>query len=175
MGHGCNLNSNASNIVVCIYQPLCTGKRWHKINFWEEFNSFEFSFPSPTEKPSLPYYLPIAGGRIIEFIPFPKLLALCEMLSASSRIWTHLMMSISFSKTGCITKAEEPSLHYYSPIARGKIIGFVHLGKVWVLCEMQSALSRIWTQVAVSISYDNNHHTMGTFRNSFFKFLLVLT
>ena len=27
---------------------------------------------------------------------------------------------------------------------------------------MQSALSRIWTSVAVSISYDDNHYTMGT-------------
>ena len=27
---------------------------------------------------------------------------------------------------------------------------------------MQSVLSRIWTRVAVSISYDDNHYTMGT-------------
>ena len=27
---------------------------------------------------------------------------------------------------------------------------------------MQSVSSRIWTRVAVSISYDNNHYTMGT-------------
>ena len=27
---------------------------------------------------------------------------------------------------------------------------------------MQSILSRIWTRVAVSISYDNNHYTTGT-------------
>ena len=25
----------------------------------------------------LPYYLPIAGGRIVRFIPFPKVLVLC--------------------------------------------------------------------------------------------------
>ena len=40
----------------------------------------EFSF-SKAEEPSLPYYLPIAGGRIIEFIPFPRVLVLCEMKS----------------------------------------------------------------------------------------------
>ena len=28
---------------------------------------------------------------------------------------------------------------------------------------MQSFLSRIWTRVAVSISYDNNHYTTGAF------------
>ena len=27
---------------------------------------------------------------------------------------------------------------------------------------MQSASSRIWTRVAVSISYDDNHYTTGT-------------
>ena len=28
---------------------------------------------------------------------------------------------------------------------------------------MQSVLSRIWTRVAVSISYDDNHYTTGSF------------
>ena len=28
---------------------------------------------------------------------------------------------------------------------------------------MQSVSSRIWTRVAVSISYDNNYYTMGTY------------
>ena len=31
-----------------------------------------------------------------------------------------------------------------------------------MLCEMQSVSSRIWTCVAVSISYDDNHYTTGT-------------
>ena len=31
-----------------------------------------------------------------------------------------------------------------------------------MLCEMLSVSSRIWTRVAVSISYDDNHYTMGT-------------
>ena len=47
------------------------------------------------EEPSLPYYLPIAGGRIIGFIPFPRVLVLCEMQSVSSRIWTRDSVSIS--------------------------------------------------------------------------------
>ena len=33
---------------------------------------------------------------------------------------------------------------------------------VLVLYEMQSVLSRIWTRVAVSISFDDNHYTTGT-------------
>ena len=49
------------------------------------------------------------------------------------------------------------------PIAGGRIIGFIPFPRVSVLCEMQSASSRIWTRVAVSISYDDNHYTTGTF------------
>ena len=59
-------------------------------------------------------------------------------------------------------KAKEPSLSYYLPIAGGRIIGFIPFPRVLVLCEMQSFSSRIRTRVAVSISYDDNHYTMGT-------------
>ena len=42
-----------------------------------------------------------------------------------------------------------------------------------MLCEMQSVSSRIWTRVAVSISYDDNHDTTGTWyvakRDGFLK------
>ena len=38
---------------------------------------------------------------------------------------------------------------------------------VLVLCEMQSVTSRIWTRVAVSISYDDNHCTTGKWLNSY--------
>ena len=44
----------------------------------------------------------------------------------------------------------------------GRIIGFIPFPRVLVLGEMQSVSSRIWTRVAVSISYDNNHYTAGT-------------
>ena len=45
------------------------------------------------------------------------------------------------------------------PIAGGRIIGFIPFPGVFVQCEMQSVLSRIWTRVAVSSSYDDNHYT----------------
>ena len=60
------------------------------------------------------------------------------------------------------SKAEEPSLPYYLSIAGGKIIGFIPFPRLLVLCEMQSASSRIWTRVAMSISNDDNHYTTGT-------------
>ena len=74
---------------------------------------------------------------------------------------TGLNSELSFSKTSCLTKAEEPNLSYF-PIAGGRIIGFIPFPRVLVLCEMQSVLSRIWTRVAVFISYDDNHYTTGT-------------
>ena len=45
-------------------------------------SEFSFSLSScltKAEELSLPYYLPIAGGRIIGFIPFPRVLVLCEI------------------------------------------------------------------------------------------------
>ena len=78
------------------------------------------------------------------------------------RSLTGLKSEFSFSKTSCLTKAEEPSLPYYLPVAGGRIIGFIPSPRVLVLCEMQSVSSRIWTRIAVSISYDVNHYTTGT-------------
>ena len=51
-----------------------------------------------------------------------------------------LKSEFSFSKTSCLTKAEEPNL---PNIARGRIIVFIPFPKVLVLCEMQSVSSRI--------------------------------
>ena len=61
--------------------------------------------------------------------------------------------------------AEEPSLSYYLPIAGGRIIGFIPFPRVLVLCEMQSVSSRIWTRIAVFISYGDNDYTTGTSKN----------
>ena len=58
--------------------------------------------------------------------------------------------------------AEEPSLSYYLPIAGGRIIGFIPFPRVLVLCEMQSVSFRIWTRIAVFISYGDNDYTTGT-------------
>ena len=56
-----------------------------------------------TEEPSLPYYLRIAGGKIIGFIPFPRVLVLREMQLVSSRIWTCVAVSISNDDNRYIT------------------------------------------------------------------------
>ena len=63
--------------------------------------------------------------------------------SIFKRSLTGFNSEFSFSKTSCLTKAEEPSLSYYLPIAGGKIIGFIPFARILVLCEMQSVSSRI--------------------------------
>ena len=89
-------------IYVCIYQPLCTDRMWQKVTLKRNFiglNS-EFSFETgcltTAKEPYLTYFLPIAGERIIGFIPLPRVLALCEMQPASSRIWTRLKFFFFF-------------------------------------------------------------------------------
>ena len=82
--------------------------------------------------------------------------------SIFKRSLTGLNSEFSFSYTCCLTKAEEPSLSYYLPIAGGRIIGFIPFPRGLVLCEMQSVSSRIWTRVAVFISYVDNNYTTGT-------------
>ena len=74
---------------------------WHKINqpnsnsrvvvfkFLETWNSHKDSAIPRLKKPCLLSYLPNAGGRIAGFIPFPGILALWEMSTASFRFWTH--------------------------------------------------------------------------------------
>ena len=99
--------------LILIYHPLRSDRIWHKVNFFK-------------------------------------------------RSLTGLNSEFSFSLTSCLTKAEEPSLSYYLPIAGGRIIGFIPFPRVLGLCEMQSVSSRIWTRVAVSIPYNDNHYTMGT-------------
>ena len=80
--------------------------------------------------------------------------------SIFKRSLTGLNSEFCFSKTSCLTKAEELSLPCYLPIAGGTRIGFIPFPRVLVLCEMQSVSCRIWTRVAVSISCDDNHYTM---------------
>ena len=75
---------------------------------------------------------------------------------------TGLNSEFSFSETTCLTKAEETSLSYYLPIARGRIIGSIPFPWVLVLCKTQPVSSRIWTRVSVSISCNDKNYTTGT-------------
>ena len=72
---------------------------------------------------------------------------------------TGFNSEFSFSYTSCHTKGKEPCLPYYLPIARGRIVGFIPFLKILSLCEMKTALFRIWTWFTLSISYYSNHDT----------------
>ena len=91
------------------------------------------------------------------------------------RSLTGLNSQFSFSFTSCLTKAEEPSLPNYLPIAGGRRIGFIPFPKVLVQCKMQSDTSRIWTRLAVSICYADNHYTRGTSENKGYSSVRVQT
>ena len=101
-------------------------------------------------------------GYIWSYLPNPSARAGYDTRSVFKQSLTGLNSEFSFSSTNCPTKAEEPSLPYYLPIAGGRIIGFIPFPRVLVLCEMQSIRSRIWTRVTVSISCDDKHYTMDT-------------
>ena len=78
-------------------------------------SEFSFSWTScftKAEEPSLPYHLPIAGGRIIGFIPFPRVLVLCEMQSVSSiKLYIYIRsVLISFNQI-----VKHISVHIYQP------------------------------------------------------------
>ena len=98
------------------------------------------------------------------YLPTPSAWVRYDTRSIFKWSLTVLNSEFSYSWTSCLTKAEEPSLLYYLPIAGGRIIRFIPFPRVSVLCEMQSVLSSIWTRVAVSISYEDNHYTTGTSR-----------
>ena len=99
---------------------------------------------------------------LLTLFPNPSARVGYDTRSIFKQSLTGLNSELSFSLTSCLTKVEEPSLSFYLPIAGGRIIGFIPFPRVLVLCEMQSALFRIWTRVAMSISYDDNHYTTAT-------------
>ena len=73
---------------------------------------------------------------------------------------TSLNSDFSFSYTSYHTKLKQISLSSYLPIGRRRIIESIHFPRVLVLCEMQTALSRVRTRVALSIYYDTTHYTI---------------
>ena len=92
--------------------------------------------------PILKYILILSLDRLSIFTnPFAR--AGYDTRSIFKQSLTGLNSEFSFSKTSCLTKAEEPSLPYYLPIAGRSIIGFIPFRRVLVLCEMQSVSSRI--------------------------------
>ena len=102
--------------------PLRVRKMGHKV-------TFKRSCQSKVKKPSLTYYSSIAEGRIIEFMPFPRVLALCEMQTASARVWTRVAVSISNDDNHCSMHNPLPDMQllieFYSEILTLQCLIFV--------------------------------------------------
>ena len=71
----------------------------------------------------------------LSYLPNPSARTGYDTGSVFKQSLTGLNSEFSFSLTSCLTKAEEPSLSYYLPIAGGRIIGFIPFSRVLVLCE----------------------------------------
>ena len=84
--------------------------KWSLTGLNSEFSFFQTSRLTKAEEPSLPYYLPIAVGRIFGFIPFPRVLVLCEMKSA--RPGFELMSLYPHPAMIAITPRAPPTLTY---------------------------------------------------------------
>ena len=105
------------------------------------------------------------------YLPTPPLgqdMTQGQFLSEVQQVW---IQSFPSPRLVFVTKAEEPSLSNYLPIAGGRIIGFIPFPRVLVQCEMQSVSSRFWTRVAVYNSYDDNHYSMCNVFDNFFILL----
>ena len=87
---------------VFMYLPTPPHDRmWHEVNFAEfyrlKFRIFLLQYWLPkAEEPSLPYNLLIAERRIVGFIPFSRVLVLCEMQMSLSRILIRVTVFIFY-------------------------------------------------------------------------------
>ena len=89
-------------VYVYIYLPFRMSSIQHKVNFSAEYNRFEFrifllpdQLPKQGQRALSILLFTIVVKRTIEFIPSPRVLALCEMKTVSPKIWTYVAMSIS--------------------------------------------------------------------------------
>ena len=102
-------DKNSHFIFVCITQTLhyeqdaTQGQffKWSTTGLTSVF-LFQTGCHTKVKEPGLLYYLPIAEseeGEIVGFMPFPRLLVLCEMETVSFRIWTLVTAPISMTIT----------------------------------------------------------------------------
>ena len=83
--------------------------KWSSTGLNSKFSFFKISCHTNIKKPSLPNYLPIAGGRILGSMPFPRVLVLRGMQIVLSKIWPQVAVSISYD-IHCTTSASKQNL-----------------------------------------------------------------
>ena len=77
--------------------------------------------------------------------------------SIFKRSLTGLNSEFSFSLTSCLTKAALLFIHSW------RENNWIHTFPKGISAMWNAVSSRIWTRIAVSISYDDNHYTTGTY------------
>ena len=157
---GPNFRSKNGGVELCIYQTspiraVCGTRsisKRSKVTLNSEISFSKTGCLTKAKESSLPFYLFIASVRIWVHA-FPMKSSSVKYLN--SRHWYHF-----YDDNRCANHDQYMCviiLPYYLPI--GRIIGFIPFPRVLVL----SVSSRIWTRVAVSISYDDNHYITGIF------------
>ena len=103
---------------------------WHKTNWSVTGLNSQFSFAicclTKPKELSLPCYLPIAGRRIVRCVPFPRVLALSEMHTVSSRIWSRVNIYIYI-----LSSTDRPVSFYQNPsVWLDKLYIYIYISKV---------------------------------------------
>ena len=94
-----------------IYQPHRTCRIWHKVNFWAEFNRFQFRVFLLLGRRTQSVLLFAHSWRENSWIhTFPK--GISEMQSVWSRIWTRIVVSISYDDNHYTTGTSTCMLQY---------------------------------------------------------------
>ena len=65
--------------------------------------SFYFFQTTKVKEYMMPYYLPIAGAKIIGFILFPRIWELYEIQTVSFKIWNRFTLSVSLDDNPYLT------------------------------------------------------------------------
>ena len=106
----------SKNGTFCLLLPSSstTSRMWHKAIFTRgiaglsSLLSFSLTiFRSKCKEHGLLYYLPIAGGRIVGFMPLPRILEQRQTQTALSRIRTRVTDFISFDGNHCTKHASK--------------------------------------------------------------------
>ena len=81
---------------------------WIVIDLSWNFSISVAGYQAKVKEPGLPYYLPIDGGKIDEFIPFPRVIIWqYGMRIASFKIWNRVTVSISYDDNHYTTSASQ--------------------------------------------------------------------
>ena len=119
VGHYCEV-CRSRDYVVTTSSGLPSSRRWRVLYFVKVINiCISFSSSDLVISCSVIFCL-VTIGNGLSYSPNPSARAGYDSRSIFKQSLTGLNSEYSFSLTSCPTKAEEPSLPYYLPIAGGR-------------------------------------------------------